>query len=109
MPAVAAQAGAEECADTYYATSGRELFEPSREWVPEPLRGTGWDCASRIHRDSGDPLAATYTLIWVDISWQQFVAVVRSFEDSEWVIDDDGLITGYDLAGNGAQPVDTDT
>lgn len=106
MPALAAQAGPEECADTYFADSGRELFEPDPGLVPPPLRGTGWDCASHIANTDGSA-ELDYTLVWVDIPWSQFVSIVRAFEDSEWALP--GLITAYDLAGDGAQPVDSDT
>lgn len=107
MPATAAFAGPEKCADTYFDSAGRELFQVETRWLPKPLRGTGWDCASRIIGDEGDSIQSAYSLVWVDIPWDRFVAIVRAFEDSEW--QDPGMITNYDLAGGGAQPIDTDT
>jgi hypothetical protein len=97
MPAVA-HADEAECEGTYFATAGRELFEPERRYIPPPLRDQGWDCASRIAGDSGATIESAYQLVWVDIPWDRFVAIVRSFEQSEWVADGRGLITAYDFA-----------
>jgi|GEM_PF-1538993 Kef-type K+ transport systems, membrane components len=104
-----AHAAPEDCLETYYATGGRELFEPQQQYLPPPLRGSGWDCASRVADAAGGPVEATYVLVWVDIPWDRFVGIIRAFEDSEWVLGDAGLITAFDYGGGGAQLLDTDT
>ena len=109
MPSVA-HADEAECAGSSYAEGGYELFRTDPSYVPPPLRPFTPDCASRFVGSAFNDDSTTsfnYYLVWVDIPWSEFVAIVRSFEQSEWA--EPGLITRYDFAGGGAQTFDTDT
>lgn len=109
MPSVA-HADEAECAGSSYAEGGYELFRTDPSYVPPPLHPFTPDCASRFVGSAFNDDSTTgfnYYLVWVDIPWSEFVAIVRSFEQSEWA--EPGLITRYDFAGGGAQTFDTDT
>jgi hypothetical protein len=84
---VAASADEAECASTYLATSGRELFPIEQRYLPPPLRAFPADCASRVESrqfDAGNGAFIEYDLLYVDITFDEFVAIVRSFENAGW-------------------------
>jgi hypothetical protein len=92
-----APAGEEECAGTFYAIDGREVFDLDRKYVPAPLRAFPPDCASRITGESFDDgvgISVGYTLFYVDVSRAEFIAIVRSLEDAGWA--DDGILGSID-------------
>ena len=104
--AVASPAAADEseCADSYRATGGFELFNVKQAYVPPPLRTFSADCASRVaDRD----LDNEFVLIYANSGFQQFVDMIRAFEDAGWL---DGPSVNY-IDGNGDRddaPVDAD-
>lgn len=102
--AASASAAESDCADTYYAQSGFELFTPEARFVPPPLRGTGWDCASRdadrpFGFDTGS--AVEYTLVYADVDFDTVVRIARAFEQQGW-LDGYAAITSIDT-GSGMQ------
>ncbi len=114
-PAAAAPADA-GCAGTYFAEGGRRLFEVEPRFVPPPVRGFAWDCASKIaDRTWGDGESwAQYDLVDTAVSFDTVVAVLRSFESQGWIqgdgavgaVDDtDGLsLTSTELEGIEPRP-----
>ena len=92
---IAAPAAADElaCADSYRATGSYELFDVEERFVPPPLRGTGWDCASRtIDGEFSDEHPAQYTLAWVDITVDEALDVLARFQDAGWTTGDEMTI-----------------
>lgn len=90
MPA-AAHADVEDCAENRYTPGPYEYFEPERRFVPPPLRSIPWDCAIRaednpfvetLDSDGGYVESVQYTLFYVDFTLEDFVGLMRAFEDS---------------------------
>jgi hypothetical protein len=86
---VAAPAFADEadCAPTYLANSGRELFEIDDVYLPPALRGFPADCASRISDEPFDDstgISFAYTLLYADADFTEYVAILRAFERDGW-------------------------
>lgn len=102
-------AGASEinCADTSFASSGFELFELEQRFVPPPLRGFEYDCASRlvdVGDRGGDAAQSQYALLFGEASVADFVAIMRSFEVAGWI--DEASISYTDGEGvRGEGPV----
>jgi hypothetical protein len=91
MPALAAHADEADCAGSNYAAGGYELFPIDLRFVPPPMRGTDWDCASRgadrpfdetLQPDGGYALSVQYLLLYVDMTFDELVAFFRAFEQS---------------------------
>ena len=106
LGAVPAFADEAECAGTSFSPdggSGMEYITPDARFVPQPLRGTSPDCVSHLaDRELFDD-AYEYSMVWVDVDYDEFVRVVRAFEDAGWGT---GLITTADLDGGGAEVFD---
>lgn len=86
-PAPSAAASEADCQQTYLAHDGRELFTPDPQTVPPPLRGSGWDCVSRLA--GGDSVVRgdtrQYVYAFVDIEVATVVDILRSFERAGWI------------------------
>ena len=78
--------GPEACEGTIWAEGAWELFDPPAEYVPPPLQGHPWSCAAVLSdRAVPDPeLSYGYNLFYVDITHDDLVAILRSFEDAGW-------------------------
>jgi hypothetical protein len=101
---VAAPASADEadCAPTYLANSGRELFEIDDVYLPPALRGFPPDCASRISDEPFDDntgISFAYTLLYADADFAEYVAILRAFERDGWTSAASG--TDIDTDGSG--------
>ncbi|AYF98574.1 hypothetical protein [Protaetiibacter intestinalis] len=87
--AVASPAAADEadCADASLAQGGYSIFELQQRFVPEPLRGTGWDCATRIaDRPFEDGrYDISYTLLWAGIGAGDAIGILERFADAGWL------------------------
>jgi hypothetical protein len=105
-----AQAAPEDCEGLYLAREGRTLFDVDQRYVPPPLRGFQWDCASRITGevfDDGVGISSAYNLFFVDATPADYVDMIRSFENAGWIIGPINLVdtgdgqdgTQYDSAG----------
>ena len=87
---IAAPAAADEadCAPTYLANSGRELFEIDDVYLPPALRGFPADCASRISDepfDDGTGISFAYVLLYTDVDFAEYTAILRAFERDGWI------------------------
>ena len=84
-PATALE-GPQACEDTIWAEGAWQLFDPPVEYVPPPLRGHPWSCAAVLSdRTVPDPeLSYGYNLFYVDITHDDLVAILQSFEDAGW-------------------------
>ncbi|QEO10596.1 hypothetical protein [Protaetiibacter larvae] len=93
-PASAATADAAECAPSFLAQGGYTLFDIDTRFVPPPLRGTGWDCASRItDRPLGDGVTSNqFTLLWVGISSEDAIRILERFETFGWTTGDETIV-----------------
>jgi uncharacterized membrane protein len=98
MPSVTAHAGEADCADNRYVGAGYEYFEVDRDWLPPPMRSSGWDCALKAeNRDLDESLlpdgryasALNFILYYVDMDFDEMVAFFRSFEQSGFMGEDD--------------------
>jgi len=90
MLAAPASADEADCAGSRYASGGYELVEVEEQYVPPPLRGTGWDCAARIVGWEFDGVhAAQYKLLWVDIEPDEAIDILARFHDSGWIRGDE--------------------
>jgi len=90
LPA-AAHADQAECADNRYTTGNYAYFEPERRFVPPPLRSIPWDCAvysldnefvEDLDGDGGYRESIQYLLFYVDFTLEDFVALMRAWEDA---------------------------
>lgn len=107
-PAVAAPAGAEECADTFYATAGREVFDLDPKYLPAPLRAFPPDCASRLTAepfDDGTGISVAYDLFYVDIPFADVLDIVQALEAAGWTT---GPGSGTIDAGDGTPTYNAD-
>jgi hypothetical protein len=107
----AAAADEAECAGTYLASGGRELFDLEQRYLPPPLRAFPADCASRVEGrpfDDGSDAFITYDLLYVDVAFDEFVAIMRSFQNAGWfetvVVNVDGAAQTLDADGLAALP-----
>ncbi len=87
---IAAPATADEadCAPTYLAQSGRELFEIDDVYLPPPLRAFPADCASRISDEPFDDstgISFAYVLLYTDVDFAEYTAILRAFEREGWI------------------------
>ena len=83
-----ASADEADCAPTYLANSGRELFEIDDVYLPPPLRGFPADCASRISDepfDDGTGISFAYVLLYTDVDFDEYIAILRAFERDGWI------------------------
>jgi len=82
----AALEGPEVCEGTPWSEGAWRLFEPPTEYVPPPLQAHPWSCAAVLtDRAVPDPeLSYGYNLFYVDITPDDLVAILRSFEDAGW-------------------------
>lgn len=82
----AALDGPEACEGTPWAEGAWQLFQPPTEYVPPPLRGHPYSCAAVLSdRAVPDPeLSYGYNLFYVDITPDDLVAILRSFEEAGW-------------------------
>lgn len=87
-PAAPASAAQADCASSFLATSGRELFTVDTADVPPPLRAIAWDCASRLTGGWSDAPGAThaYVLAYTDTGVATVVDILRSFEQAGWIV-----------------------
>jgi hypothetical protein len=87
-PAQPAAASEADCAATYLADDGRELFTPAPETVPPPLRGFTWDCVSRlaIGSDDAEGQYRTYVFVFANTDVSLVVDILRSFERAGWIV-----------------------
>lgn len=90
-PAFVAHADEADCADSRYNGNGWEIFDVDQHLLPPPLRGAAWDCAVRIaDREFDETVSADgdylrsiqYTLLFVDFTFDDLVALHRSLERS---------------------------
>lgn len=91
VPSIA-HADAADCADVSYANStGYEIFEPDRRFLPPPVRGGGWDCAIRLADDAWPEdltpdgryqESIRYVLVYVDMTYEELVDFYRAWEAS---------------------------
>jgi hypothetical protein len=87
--APAAHADESECEGLDRAGGGYELFDLDEKYVPPPLRAFAYDCVSRIaDRD----LNTAYILLYVGSTFDEYVAMIRSFENAGWL---DGPAVSY--------------
>jgi hypothetical protein len=98
MPAVVAHADEADCAGNRYVGAGYEYFDVDRDWLPPPMRSSGWDCALKAeNRDFDESLlpdgryvsALNFILYYVDVEFDEMVAFFRSFEESGFMGEDD--------------------
>ncbi len=90
LAAAPASADEEDCTGSHYASGSYELFEVEEQFVPPPLRGSGWDCASRtIDREFDDTHGAQYSLMWVDIEPSEVLDVLARFQEAGWIRGDE--------------------
>ncbi|MEZ5190782.1 MAG: hypothetical protein R2717_08075 [Schumannella sp.] len=95
------------CENTFYQSSARELFELTTPYTPPALRAFPPTCTSRLIAepfDDGQGASFSYSMVWYDIEWSEFVAIMRAMEDAGY--GDAGTISSIDLAGDGAQLLD---
>jgi len=86
--AVPASADEADCAPTYLATGGRELFEIEDVYLPPALRGFPADCASRISDEPFDDstgISFAYDLLYADADFAEYIAILRAFEREGWI------------------------
>jgi hypothetical protein len=109
----AARADATECEGLSRAGGGYELFTPDQTYIPPPLRAFPYDCVSRIaDRD----IQTAYILIYVGSTFDDYVAMVRSFENAGWLngpavsyIDGEGVRDTAQVDADGLAAVGADT
>ena len=87
---VAAPATADEadCAPTYLAQSGRELFEIDDVYLPPAIRAFPADCASRISDEPFDDstgISFAYVLLYADADFEEYIEILRAFERDGWI------------------------
>lgn len=102
VPATASTAGPEECADTFFTTGGREVFDLDTRYVPRPLRAYPPDCASRITGvpfDDGQGISVAYLLVYVDVPFSEVEGIVRSLQSAGWTT---GTASGTIDPGDGS-------
>lgn len=90
LAAEPASADESDCAESHYASGSYELFDVEERFVPPPLRGSGWDCASRtIDREFDGTQVAQYSLMWVDIEPSEALDVLARFQTAGWIRGDE--------------------
>lgn len=111
MP-VAANADESDCVGNRYTDGAYEYFQPDRRFVPPPLRSIPWDCAIRpdgevfvetLDAEGGYVESIQYTLFYVDFTFDDFVGLMRAFENAGF--SDRGDINIIDN-GTGGNPAD---
>lgn len=105
---VAAPAAADEtdCAGAYRAGGGYRLVEVPERFVPPPLRGTGWDCATQIaDRGFVDGSSNAYILYWVDLDADAALDILARFEAAGWTTGDEGTIARNSAGRSENQPM----
>ena len=106
MPSVAAHADVSDCADSSYAnSSGYEIFEPDRRFLPPPMRASGWDCAvrlasrefdERVDAEGGYVTSIQFALLYVDMTYEDLVDFYRAWEASGYADGDEINIVSDD-------------
>ena len=86
--APAANADEAACANsTFYSEAGTGgFFHPitlAEQSVPEPLRGTGYDCAVSSE-DSAARQQSLYVLVFATTTWGEFLDILAAFDDAGW-------------------------
>jgi hypothetical protein len=98
MPTVAAHADEADCAESPYLGGGFETFTVDRDLLPPSLRASGWDCALRVEgREFDETLlddgryatSINFILVYVDLPFDDMVALFRAFERSGYMGPDD--------------------
>ena len=110
---MAAHADEADCAGSSYTTGGYELFDIDPRFVPPPMRGTTWDCASKVRDrefdetllpDGGYRTSVGYILFYIDFSYEELVNLYREFERQGYAIGNEiNIISNTD--GTGTQSV----
>lgn len=88
-----------DCDGTIFSPdNSRENITPELRFVPPPLRVVPPDCVSKVpsypFREQPGDIAYSYDMLWVDVTWEEFVGVVRDFENEGW---GQNLITTIDF------------
>jgi hypothetical protein len=96
LPANAVQS---DCDGTIFSPdNSREYITPDLRFVPPPLRVVPPDCVSKVpsydFRETPGDIAYSYDMLWVDVTWEEFVGVVRAFENEGW---GQNLVTSIDF------------
>ncbi|MEO5920280.1 MAG: hypothetical protein ABIQ01_03975 [Pseudolysinimonas sp.] len=88
LGATPASADDADCAPTYLASNGRELFEIDDAYLPPALRGFPADCASRISDEPFDDstgISFAYVLLYADVDFAEYTSILRAFEREGWI------------------------
>lgn len=111
--ATPARADEAACADTRFAGAGYEFFTVETRYLPPPLRGFDFDCASRL-TSFGDQ-QTQYVLLTTDASVQRYVEMIQAFERAGWIetpvisyIDADGVRDSGQVDSSGLAAVGPD-
>lgn len=97
-----ASADESDCEPTYFANSGRELFDIDDVYLPPALRGFPADCASRISDEPFDDstgISFAYTLLYADAEFAEYIAILRAFERDGWTVAASGTDIDTDSTG----------
>ncbi|WP_181408519.1 hypothetical protein, partial [Schumannella sp. 10F1B-5-1] len=81
------------CADATLATGGYTVFPLETRFVPPPLRGTGWDCATRVADrpfEDGDQGIA-YILLWAGVDAARAIGILERFASAGWLQGDETI------------------